>query len=259
MDFTAGWLYERLAKRLGRDQVFKDIDSIESGADFVDAITAAVSTSEVLLALIGKQWLTFAGKSGVRRLDEPDDFVRLEIETAIAEKVRIIPVLVNGARMPSEEELPRSIAALARRQALELSSQRSELDVRRLVEAIERVATKGQVPVGGRRRRRVLHVATRLRVAMVVLALIAAVVLGVARFSTGLFGGVESQGSGVALTNVTAVVAGWHHSLALLKDGTVMSWGHNEFGELGDGTTAERSSPALVSGLTDVISIAAGD
>jgi hypothetical protein len=71
MDFTAGWLYERLAKRFGRDQVFEDVDSIESGVDFVEAIISTVSASEVLIALIGKQWLTFADESGGRHLDAP--------------------------------------------------------------------------------------------------------------------------------------------------------------------------------------------
>lgn len=254
MDFIAGWLYERLAKTFGRDQVFKDVDSIESGADFVDAITAAVSASEVLLALIGKQWLTFESESGGRRLEESDDLVRLEIETALAKRIRIIPVLVNGAHMPNEEELPKSIAMLARRQALELRSQGSELDIRRLIEIIEqRRPAKGQWQMGGWRVGRVMT--------LVAIALVIAVVFGIALIGIGPFTPAHppAPGQRAMLANVTTIVAGWHHSLALLKDGTVMSWGHNEFGELGDGTTARRSTPAPVPGLTDVVSITAGD
>src|ERR1700733_9408260 len=126
--FPAGWLYDRLASHFGRDQVFKDIDSIELGDDFIEVITTAVGSCDVLLALIGGRWLTITGQDGRRRLDNPDDFVRLEIEAALARQVRVIPVLVDGARMPRAEELPPSLAKLTRRQALELSPVRFDAD-----------------------------------------------------------------------------------------------------------------------------------
>jgi hypothetical protein len=140
--YPAGWLYDRLAGHFARGQVFKDIDSIELGDDFVQVITAAVESCDVLLALIGDRWLTVAGQDGRRRLDNPDDFVRLEIEAALARDVRVIPILVEGARMPSADELPASLAKLARRQALELSPSRFDDDSRRLLRVLERAITE---------------------------------------------------------------------------------------------------------------------
>ena len=122
--YPAGWLYDRLADRYGGEQVFKDVDSIELGDDFVEVITRAVGSCDVLLALIGEDWLTITDADGRRRLDDPHDFVRLEIEAALARDVRVIPILVDGARMPAAEELPNSLSKLARRQALELSPAR---------------------------------------------------------------------------------------------------------------------------------------
>ena len=141
-DFPAGWLYERLAKRFGERHIFKDVDSIDPGDDFVDVITEAVGSCDVLLAVIGDQWLTVVGQDGRRRLDSPDDFVRLEIEAALARNVRVIPILVEGARMPHAEELPDSLAKLARRQALELSPARFDGDTRRLMDVLDRSITE---------------------------------------------------------------------------------------------------------------------
>ena len=122
--YSAGWLFDRLASHFGSDQVFKDIDSIELGDDFTEVITTAVGSCDVLLALIGDRWLTITDQDGRRRLEDPRDFVRLEIETALTRNVRVIPILVEGARMPRAEELPASLAKLVRRQALELSPHR---------------------------------------------------------------------------------------------------------------------------------------
>jgi TIR domain len=136
--YAAGWLFDRLVDEFGPEQVFKDMDSIALGDDFVDAITAAVSSTDVLLALIGDKWLGMVDEHGERRLDDPDDFVRLEIEAALERDVRVIPILVEGARMPRSEELPQSVAALARRQALELTSSRFSSDTRRLLSVLEK-------------------------------------------------------------------------------------------------------------------------
>jgi TIR domain/Kelch motif len=136
--YPAGWLYERLADRYGGGQVFTDVDSIELGDDFVEVITTAVGSCDVLLALVGDQWLTITGPDGRRRLDDPDDFVRLEIEAALTRNVRVIPILVDGARMPRADELPPSLAALVRRQALELSPSRFDFDLSRLVKVLDR-------------------------------------------------------------------------------------------------------------------------
>ncbi len=146
--YPAGWLFDRLARQFGRQQVFKDVDSIELGDDFVEVITTAVESCDVLLALIGGRWLTIAGQDGRRRLDDPGDFVRLEIEAALARQVRVIPVLVDGARMPRAEELPPSLAKLTRRQALELSPVRFDADTQRLLRVLQRVITEAQEQAG---------------------------------------------------------------------------------------------------------------
>ena len=112
--FAAGRLFDRLAGHFGRDRVFQDIDSIEPGDDFVEVITRAVGSCAVLLVLIGDRWLTAADEEGQRRLDNPADFVRLEIEAALTRNVRVIPVLIDAARLPRTEELPASVAGLVR-------------------------------------------------------------------------------------------------------------------------------------------------
>jgi TIR domain len=135
--YPAAWLYDRLAERFGSGQVFKDVDSIQLGDDFVEVIHRAVGSCDVLLALIGDQWLTITDHHGRRRLDNPDDFVRVEIEAALTRNVRVIPILVEGAPMPRPEELPESLARLVRRQALELSPERFEFDTNRLLKVLE--------------------------------------------------------------------------------------------------------------------------
>jgi hypothetical protein len=136
--YPAGWLYDRLVERFGDGQVFKDIDSIVLGDDFVEVITQAVESCDVLLALIGDDWVTVTDADGRRRIDDPEDFVRLEIEAAMSRNVRVIPILVDGARMPRAEDLPESLSRLVRRQALELSPSRFDFDTDRLVRVLDR-------------------------------------------------------------------------------------------------------------------------
>jgi TIR domain len=147
--YPAGWLFDRLVDHFGNGQVFKDVDSIELGDDFVEQITAAVGSSAVLLAVIGKRWLTVTGEKRQRRLDDPADFVRLEIEAAFARGVRVIPVLVEGARMPHVAQLPPSLAQLAHRQALELSPNRFGSDTARLLEVLDRTLKEMAVGPAG--------------------------------------------------------------------------------------------------------------
>ena len=137
-DFPAGWLYERLADHFDGGQVFKDVDSIQLGDDFVEVITTAVGSCDVLLAVIGERWLTITDEDGKRRLDNSDDFVRLEIEAALAREIRVIPILVDGARIPRAEELPDSLSRLVRRHALELSPTRFAADTTRLLTVLDR-------------------------------------------------------------------------------------------------------------------------
>ena len=136
--YPAGWLYDRLASRYGDGKIFKDVDSIELGDDFVEVITNAVGNCDVLLALVGDEWLTITDADGRRRLDDPNDFVRLEIEAALTRNVRVIPILVDGSRMPHAEEVPASLAGLVRRQALELSPNRFDSDTGRLLKVLDK-------------------------------------------------------------------------------------------------------------------------
>ncbi|HEX8071631.1 MAG TPA: toll/interleukin-1 receptor domain-containing protein [Pyrinomonadaceae bacterium] len=101
----AGRLYDGLSARFGDDLIFMDIDQLEPGEDFVQVIEEAVGSCEILIALIGRSWLTNYDAAG-RRLDNPNDFVRLEIATALARNIRVIPILVQGAQMPRPEDLP---------------------------------------------------------------------------------------------------------------------------------------------------------
>jgi TIR domain len=144
--YAAGWLFDRLAEHFGEGQIFKDVDSIALGDDFVEVITNAVASCDVLLALIGDQWLTITDEHGKRRLDHADDFVRLEIEAALTRKVLIIPILIEGAQMPRADQLPASLARLVRRQALELSPSRFASDTGRLLRVLDTTLGPMQAP-----------------------------------------------------------------------------------------------------------------
>jgi hypothetical protein len=132
-----GRLFDRLGARLpGR--VFMDID-MAPGVDFGEVIEKAVGSCEVLIVVMGNEWLRAQDTAGRRRLDDPADYVRLEVATALQRTIRVIPVLVQGAPMPRAEELPADIAKLARRNAIELSDARWAYDVDRLIHTIEEV------------------------------------------------------------------------------------------------------------------------
>src|SRR4026208_534969 len=117
----AGRLADRLVEHFGRNRIFVDIDTIEPGEDFVTVIENAVGSCEILIAVIGRSWLS---ASGTGRLDNPNNFVRLEIATALRRKVRVIPALVQRATMPKPQDLPEDLAKLTRRNAIELSDLR---------------------------------------------------------------------------------------------------------------------------------------
>jgi hypothetical protein len=146
-DYLAGRLYDRLVDRFGEGRVFIDVDTIEPGLDFAEEITRAVAACQVFVAVIGPAWLTATDGRGRRRLDDPNDFVLLEIEAALARGVRVIPILAQGAMMPGRDDLPESLAGLARRSALFIRYESFRSDAGRLVEAIERVlaTTSGTV------------------------------------------------------------------------------------------------------------------
>lgn len=133
----AGRLYDRLAERFGKNKLFRDIDQINFGDDFVEALEEAVGSCKALIAVIGPSWLSAKDKRGRKRLDNSHDFVRIEIESALARGIPIFPVLVNNAEMPNAEELPESINGVARRQALEISETRFDYDVGQLLDVLE--------------------------------------------------------------------------------------------------------------------------
>ncbi len=100
-----GRLYDRLADHFGQDQIFMDIDTIRPGLDFVEVVQQAIAASDGLIAVIGQDWLTASDATGARRLDQPDDLVRLEIAAALERGILVIPVLGQEARMPVATDL----------------------------------------------------------------------------------------------------------------------------------------------------------
>ena len=134
----AGRLYDRLSQRFGDDNLFMDVDNISPGLNFVEVIQNAVGACEVLLAVIGRQWLTSTDSQGQRRLDNPKDYVRLEIVTALERKIHVIPFLVDGVSMPRATELPDVLQPLAHCQALKVGD-RFHPDVDRLIKELEKI------------------------------------------------------------------------------------------------------------------------
>jgi uncharacterized membrane protein YeaQ/YmgE (transglycosylase-associated protein family) len=135
----AGRIADSFQDHFGEDKIFRDIDSIEPGLDFAEAIERAVGSSEVVIAVIGKNWLTATDAAGHKRLEDTNDYVRMEIAAALQRNIRVVPLLVQGASMPSANELPDDLAPLARRNAFELHDTSWRDDVRRLTSVLERV------------------------------------------------------------------------------------------------------------------------
>lgn len=140
----AGRLFDSLRPYLGRDRIYMDIVNNEPGIDFVKTIEAALKTCRVLIVLIGKKWVNLTDASGRRRLDNPDDFVRLEVAAAIKRGARIIPVLVGGAVMPNTSELPSELKSLTRFQALEISDSRWDYDLGTLVGILKKIGKRSR-------------------------------------------------------------------------------------------------------------------
>ena len=140
--WSARSLNDRLSVSFGPKQIFMDIDAIALGEDFVRAIETTVAKCDVLIAVIGNNWLTSKDDQGGRRLDNPEDFVRMEIATALKREIRVIPVLVDGALMPRSTQLPDDLKPLVRRNALQISDISFDGDCQRLVAAIKGVLEK---------------------------------------------------------------------------------------------------------------------
>jgi len=176
----AGRLYDALVARFGERSVFMDVE-LAPGIDFVDRITEAVGACDVLVVVIGPRWA-----AAPSRLDDPSDFVRLEVETALRRPdVRVVPALVAGAQMPAPEALPESLRALTRRNAIELSDARWRFDTGRLADAVEGTSS---VPAP---RRRWLPIAGA---GLIAVAAIAAVLIALQPGGSGDGGGSGSTG-----------------------------------------------------------------
>jgi TIR domain len=132
----AGRLHDQLSALLGSKNVFVDLDRIRPGGDFVVALGEALDASGVLLALIGNQWLELREPDGSRRLENPGDFVRLELENALSRGITVIPVLVDGAKAPPPDQLPESLSELPRLHAVQLSHEQWRRDFEGLVSAL---------------------------------------------------------------------------------------------------------------------------
>lgn len=134
----AGRLVDHLQEVFGDESVFLDVETIEAGLDFIQAIEKALSSCKVLIAMIGPHWATIKDPKGNLRLFNEDDFIRIEISAALKRDIRVIPVLVNGAMMPSPEDLPEDLQGLTRRHAQELSSSRWKYDSDQLTSVLSK-------------------------------------------------------------------------------------------------------------------------
>jgi hypothetical protein len=139
---ASGWarlLYDRLAEQLGDGQVFMDVDTMTLGMDWVDVITKSVGSCHVLLAIIGPDWLTITNDEGRRRLELSNDTVRLEIQAALERGIPIVPILVDEAEMPGEEDLPSTLRTLSRRHGAKLHHESFRQDVSEVVKAVKAI------------------------------------------------------------------------------------------------------------------------
>lgn len=137
-DVAAGRLADDLSEIFGRDAIFRDVDRLEAGEDYTKALDHALDSCVALIAVIGPRWSNMTDDVGQRRLEDPKDWVRMEIRRALERGVRVIPVLISAA-MPRETDVPVDLRPLLQRQALELSDRHWRQDIELLVQALERV------------------------------------------------------------------------------------------------------------------------
>jgi hypothetical protein len=143
----SGWstqaLYNALSGEFGADRVFMDVYDIGGGDDFVKKIIGVISGCDALIAVIGPRWISASNAEG-RRLDDPNDYVRLEIRTALECGLRVVPLLVDDAPVPAAEQLPPDLERLVRLSAVKLGKETFRADAAALVDAL-----KGNVAPGG--------------------------------------------------------------------------------------------------------------
>jgi hypothetical protein len=135
----SGRLKDKLEQIFGPENIFYDVETLEAGLNFEQSISKALEESKVLLAMIGPHWLKIKNAEGIPRIQNEDDWVRKEIDMALQKKLRVIPVLVNGAKMPEASELPAELQELSLNHAQEISSSRWNYDVGELIKVLEKV------------------------------------------------------------------------------------------------------------------------
>jgi hypothetical protein len=173
-----GRIFDHLEHVFGRDNVFKDVDSIPAGADFRQILVDGVTGCDVFVTVIGDHWLTVSDKQGKRRLDNPDDFVRIEVEAALGQRIPVIPVLVGAAGMPAEGSLPEQMRPLVFRNAVKVRPDPDfRSDIQKLVTGVRAAAH-----LSPRAFERLQYAQRRARRLAVVFALIAAISITAAVF-----------------------------------------------------------------------------
>ena len=138
----AGWLRYCLAPKYGEGNIFRDIEKIGGGQDFMDRIDRSIRNCHVVMVLMADEWSDISHKGGGRRLDDEDDPVRMEVEAAFKHRRQIMPILVEGAPMPKADELSSSIAGLTRLHALPLTDARWDDDVARITSRLDELAAQ---------------------------------------------------------------------------------------------------------------------
>lgn len=142
-EYVVGRIYEELCETYGRDNVFEDIDSIPLGVDFRDEISKVVHTCDILIAIIGENWSKTKDKSGKVRIQNSNDYVRVEIEEALKRNIPVIPVITSNAELPKEEDLPDSLKKLAYHNAIYIRPDPDfKNDINRLKENINKIYKK---------------------------------------------------------------------------------------------------------------------
>ena len=142
---VAGRLFDYLALRYSRSELFMDVDAMQPGIDFAKQLEVQVSQCHAVIAVIGPRWLDARDQAGHHRLDSATDYVRIELASALQRNIPVIPVLVDGAVMPAENELPDDLKPLARRHALELRHTRFPSDADTIMHALERIVPRSHV------------------------------------------------------------------------------------------------------------------
>lgn len=263
----AGRLHESLTAHFGPDRIFRDVDTIEPGADFGTVIGKSLESCGAFVAVIGREWIL--DTKGRRRLENPDDWVRLEVAAAIQrEVVTVIPVLVEGVPMPSLADLPEPLAPLTRYNALELSDSRWDYDVGRLIRRLETAVGPATVSLPARLRRLAVPrgpVGIAVRLVILLAMVLGGVSLGqvlsgpgngpgamTGNFNIAVaeFGAVDANGRAVASPAADALAADVHERLrdelsGIAEEGfSVQLRSPGETGKLGGPTPLRRAAAA---------------